>query len=64
MNRESRSAVFLFPAYIDRCGDSGRIHVFQEDARRPHGEILDILGIGDGRSHTSLHEKSGRGLHG
>ena len=50
MNRESRSAVFLFPAYIDRCGDSGRIHVFQEDARRPHGEILDILGIGDGRS--------------
>ena len=55
---------FLFPAYIDRCGDSGRIHVFQEDARRPHGEILDILGIGDGRSHTSLHEKSGRGLHG
>lgn len=37
---------FLFPAFTDRSGDLNHIDVFQADEKRPHGELLKILGIG------------------
>ena len=37
---------FLFPAFSDGYGEPDRINVFQEDAKRPHGELLDMLGLG------------------
>lgn len=36
---------FLFPAFTDRSGDLNHINVFQADAKRPHGELLEILGM-------------------
>lgn len=36
---------FLFPAFIDRSGDTNQIAVFQADAERPHAEWMKILGI-------------------
>lgn len=37
---------FLFPAFTDRSGDLNHIDVFQADEKRPHSELLKILGIG------------------
>lgn len=36
---------FLFPAFTDRSGDLNHINVFQADVKRPHGELLEILGM-------------------
>lgn len=36
---------FLFPAFTDRSGDLNHINVFQADAKRPHRELLEILGM-------------------
>lgn len=36
---------FLFPAFTDRSGDLNHIDVFQADADRPCGELLEILGL-------------------
>lgn len=37
---------FLFPAFTDRSGDPAHIDVFQANADWPHGELLEILGLG------------------
>ncbi len=39
---------FLFPAFTDRSGDLNHIAVFQENAEKPHRELLKILGIDTG----------------
>lgn len=36
---------FLFPAFTDRSGDLNHIAVYQADVRKPHLELLSILGI-------------------
>lgn len=36
---------FLFPAYSDGSADLNHVDVFQADPKRPHKEILKILGI-------------------
>ena len=36
---------FLFPAFRERSGDECCINVFQADAERPHGELLELLGL-------------------
>ena len=40
---------FLFPAFKGRSGDSDFVYVFERDANRPHGELLELLGIGRGQ---------------
>ncbi len=36
---------FLFPAFTDRSGDLSHTAVFQADVKRPHKELLEILGV-------------------
>lgn len=40
---------FLFPAFTDRSGDLNHIAVYQADADRPHTELLELLGISQGK---------------
>ena len=36
---------FLFPAFTDRSADLNHIDIFQIDAKRPHNELLETLGV-------------------
>ena len=42
---ELMSAMNTDPAFTDRSADLNHIDIFQMDAKRPHNELLETLGV-------------------